>query len=97
MAQLAALAPGLVSFAQICDGPADMPVELQMFHEGFEQRRIPGEGVFPLRDFLRALPSDIVLGVEVPLKDLRERGIPARERARLAVAATQRLMTEIQC
>lgn len=81
----------LIRHSQICDGPATMPLELQMFHEGFEQRMLPGSGSFDLSGFLRGLPQGLLLGVEVPLKDLREQGIPARERARRAVEATRRL------
>jgi sugar phosphate isomerase/epimerase len=82
----------LIRAAQICDGPASMPLELQMFHEGFEQRMLPGSGSFDLAGFLRGLPAGLPLGVEVPLKDLREQGIPARERARRAVEATRHLL-----
>ena len=85
----------LIRAAQICDGPASMPLDLQMFHEGFEQRVLPGSGSFDLSGFLRGLPAGLLLGVEVPLKDLREQGIPARERARRAVAATRRLLEQV--
>lgn len=81
-----------VKFAQICDGPAVMPVELQLVFEGFEQRLLPGSGVFPLTAFLQALPDGVMLGVEVPMKDLREQGVAPLERARRAVAATRTLV-----
>ena len=81
--------------AQICDGPRIMPPDRQEF-EGLEQRQLPGDGEFPLKAFLKTLPPDIHLGVEVPLRDLRDRGVGPRERARLAVMATRRIMADIQ-
>jgi len=80
-ADLKALDPALVGYAQICDGPMLLDQELWNF-EGFEQRQIPGEGEFPLADFLAALPPDVILGAEVPLKSLREAGVTPLERAR---------------
>jgi hypothetical protein len=50
---------------------------------------IPGAGDFPIIDFLRALPRDRLIGVEVPLKDLADRGMPVAERARHAVAGAR--------
>jgi len=90
--ELRALDPALVGWIQFCDGPREMPVELQLFHEGFLQRRIPGEGAFALADFLGALPPDRVIGVEVPLKDLADQGVPVEERARRAVQATRDML-----
>ncbi len=88
---LKVLQPHAIGYAQICDGPPTIDEDLRAF-EGFEERQIPGEGSFPLRDFLAALPAGVPLGVEVPLKSLREGGIGATERARRAVTATRHLM-----
>jgi len=52
--------------AQLCDGPAVL-VREQWDQEGLAGRLMPGEGDFPLRDFLDALPSGVVVGVEVPM------------------------------
>jgi sugar phosphate isomerase/epimerase len=51
--------------AQICDGAAQAS-EAEYRLEALFCRQIPGEGDFPLIDFLAALPGDIVVGVEVP-------------------------------
>lgn len=72
----------LVRYAQICDGPASVDAD-SLFFEAVSQRLIPGQGEFPLADFVQALPDGIFLGIEVPLKDLRDQGVDARERARL--------------
>lgn len=92
---LDALPRGLVRYAQICDGAATIAAQ-DAFHEAVHQRRIPGQGEFPLRDFVAALPADICLGVEVPLKDLRDRGVPARERARLIDRALRSILDPAQ-
>ena len=93
-AELAALDPGLLGAVQLCDGPAEMPLELQLFHEGFLQRMIPGEGDFALDAFVRALPPGRLIGVEAPLQDLAQAGIPAAERARRALAGARRVLEE---
>ena len=85
---LTAIDPKLIGYAQICDGPLVLDQEKWNF-EGFEQRQIPGEGEFPLNDFLAALPADVILGIEVPLKSLREAGVSPRERARRCLAGTR--------
>ncbi len=88
---LKAIDPRLIGYAQICDGPSSLEQDQWNF-EGFEQRQIPGEGEFPLADFIAALPAGVELGVEVPQKSLREAGIAPAERARRAVEATRRLL-----
>lgn len=93
-ADIARLDPALIGAVQICDGPPTMSEELQMFHEGFEQRMPPGEGTFALVDFVRALPPDKLIGIEVPRKDLADRGIGPAERARLAVTATRKVIED---
>ncbi len=87
-ADVLAIDPGLIGYAQICDGPLVQPPALWN-SEGFEQRQIPGEGEFPLREFIAALPADTMLGAEVPLKSLREAGVSPLERARRVLAGTR--------
>jgi len=94
VAELAALDPALLGAVQLCDGPAEMAPDLQLFHEGFLQRMIPGEGAFALAAFVRALPPDRLIGVEVPLQDLADQGVPVEERARRAVAGARRVLGE---
>ena len=91
-AAIKAIDSRLIGYAQICDGPLDLP-QAEWTNEGFEQRQIPGEGEFPLADFIAALPADVILGVETPLKSLREAGVTPLERARRAVAGTRALLS----
>lgn len=63
--QLRALPPDLVGGAQIADGPLYLAQE-DLLAEAGGNRQTPGEGEFPIREFVELLPPDIVLGVEVP-------------------------------
>lgn len=90
IAAIAKLDPGLISSAQICDGPAVIDPALAIEEAGYE-RGIPGTGAFPIDAFLRALPPGTILGMEVPLKTLRESGVSPQERTRRVVEATRRL------
>jgi hypothetical protein len=43
----------------------------------------------PLIDFVRALPADLPIGIEVPMKSLSDNGVSPLERARLALKAAR--------
>ena len=89
-ADLARLPDSLVGHIQICDGPA---MSSDPVMEGATQRRIPGEGVFPVRAFAEAFaPSHHPLGVEVPLQDLKDQGVGALERAGRVVEGLRRVL-----
>jgi sugar phosphate isomerase/epimerase len=82
-----------VGYAQLCDGPAAI-AEADRFHEAVNERALPGEGAFPLAAFVAALPPGVVIDIEVPQQARMEAGVPALERARLAVAAAGRVLGE---
>jgi sugar phosphate isomerase/epimerase len=87
---LANVDPKWIGRAQLSDGP--LVSNLAPRIEAVHQRQLPGHGEFPLEDFVRSLPDGITLGVEVPLRDLMHKGMPAAERARLAVEATRSVL-----
>ena len=89
---LAAIDPRWIGYAQICDGPANVAAEL-MIKEAITERRIPGEGVFPLRAILGCIPGGVTIEVEVPQGSARRQGLSALARARRAVGATRNLLT----
>ena len=89
---MSTLDPGIVGRAQLCDGPAEMPVERQ-FEEALGERRIPGDGDLPLGAFVDALPDGIVVGIEVPMNALRLAGVGPAERVRQAVTAARRVLS----
>ncbi len=82
--------PNLLKLVHFCDAPAFAPgarsVE-ELRRESRTARLPPGEGALPLRDLLAALPADCPISVEAP--SARLAGLPAAERARATLAATQ--------
>jgi len=74
--------------AQLCDGPAVLARD-QWDMEGIAGRLVPGEGDFPVVQFLAALPPEVVVGVEVPMGI--EPGPDLISAAARSVAAARRL------
>jgi len=88
---VAAVSPGLIRYAQLCDG-ADMRVCADYMEEALHARMVPGAGCFPLRELLEALPQSTPLDVEVPRLARQQAGMPALARAQQAVSASRRLI-----
>lgn len=90
-AEVAAIPPAHISYLQLCDAPAAVPVGMTLRQESLGARLYPGDGDLPLMALMDALPQGIVVDVETPVvahKDL----LPA-ERAGLALSATQHFLT----
>lgn len=96
LGDIAALNPGLIGSAQICDGPAHVEPK-DIAEEAAHERMVPGEGTFPVVEFLRAIPAEVVLGIEVPLRRRRESGMSALDRSWLVVEATRTIQTLALC
>ena len=92
-ADVAALAPGVLGGAQLCDGLANLTME-EYFHSALYERIVPGEGEFPVSEFLAALPRDCVFGVEVPMRARAQAGVSALDRAVLLMDTTRALLGE---
>jgi sugar phosphate isomerase/epimerase len=92
-ADLAAVAPALIGYVQICDVP--WTSDLDYADEARFERRAPGDGELPLKDMIAALPLDIHLGLEVPMRARAEAGIGPVERLRPAIAAMRDLVDEV--
>jgi len=90
-AEVAELPAHLFVYAQICDG-AGLSVTSDYLSEA-ENRKMPGDGDFPLRELIEALPLSTALDVEVPSTTLVARGVSALDRAREAVARA-RVLTD---
>jgi sugar phosphate isomerase/epimerase len=63
--ELAAIAPGLIGYVQLCDVPLVDQGKPYMEEACFE-RMYPGNGELPLTDLLRVIPDDVGIGLEVP-------------------------------
>ncbi|EFG79377.1 AP endonuclease, family 2 [Mycobacterium parascrofulaceum ATCC BAA-614] len=93
-ADLAAIDPTRIGYAQLNDTTLRPRTENYMEEAMFE-RMVPGEGELPLRDILSVLPSDIVIELEVPRRQLALAGVSPIDRLRPCVGAARRLLSEI--
>jgi sugar phosphate isomerase/epimerase len=90
-ADVAALPPGVVTYAQLCDCPLVSPCA-SYAEEAKYERLPPGEGEFPLLEILKALPRDLVIGLEIPQRRLAEAGVGPHERLGRCVEAARELL-----
>jgi len=88
-ADVAAIDPQLIGYAQICDGPLGLG---ENYFDEALNRKVAGTGQFPLTDLIKVLPAHTAYDVETPLRDLADAGVPAVERVRMAVEGARRLL-----
>lgn len=86
-----AAAADLIGYAQISDGPAAIAAD-QRWHEAIRERRLPGDGDFPLVDMVRALNPATVIEIEVPQGAARKSGMSAADRVRRAAEAARAVL-----
>lgn len=91
VADIGAIAPGLIRYVQLCDGPVPQPPEIATT-EAVCERLYPGDGDFPLVDFLRAAPRDVPVGIECPSLSRARSGISALDQAKECLARMRRLL-----
>lgn len=88
---MAALDPALIGHVQLCDVP--MPARIDSYmEEALYERRCPGDGDLPLRDFLTHVPPDVPIGLEVPIRSEAQAGIQAKDRLGRCVAAARAML-----
>lgn len=90
-AELAAIDPSHIRYAQLCDVPRK-PLTDNYADEARFDRRTPGEGELPLADFVKALPKDVTIGLEIPQRALVEQGLSAANRLAPALTAARALL-----
>lgn len=88
-AEVAAVDPTLFEYAQVCDAPAAIP-DLDRMRQEPGDRLLPGQGGLPLVDLVRALPPELPLAIEAPVKALEQ--MPPGERAWLAMQGLQSIL-----
>ncbi|NBC37408.1 TIM barrel protein [Novosphingobium sp. FSY-8] len=89
-ADVARIAPELFTYAQICDATG-LQVTGDYLHEALE-RKLPGDGDFPLAAFVAALPTTVAVDVEVPSASRIAACISPAGHAREAVARSRQLL-----
>ena len=82
-------------YAQLCDAPAERPRDVEgLLHQARAERLMPGDGGLDLLGILSALPRDIPLSLEVPMRALAKT-MPALERARRMLDKTRALLERL--
>ncbi|MDB5757121.1 MAG: hypothetical protein JWM30_410 [Burkholderia sp.] len=92
---IAMILPSQLRFMQFCDVPAAIPPTMDaILTQARAERLFPGDGGLDLLGLLRAVRRDLPLSIEVPTHTL-EKTVQATERARRALAATRRLLAQL--
>lgn len=86
LAELRGLDPRLLGTFQICDAPRAPPADLAF--EARQARLLPGHGELDLAGMMALLPSDLPVGVEVPMA-LSHPGLDHAARLALMVRETR--------
>lgn len=89
LADIAAIPESLLSYAQLCDAPSEIPATDEgLIHTARQARLLPGEGGIDLVGIFAQLPVDLPISVEVPHIE-RAAALGVREWSRQALEATK--------
>lgn len=92
LADIAAIPASRLSYAQLCDAPAEIPTTREgLIHTARCARLLPGEGGIDLIGMVRQLPADLPLSLEIP-NDERLPKLGAQEWARQALTAAKHIV-----
>jgi sugar phosphate isomerase/epimerase len=92
-AELAAADPSKILYAQLCDVPVVSKFAEYADEARFE-RLAPGDGELPLASFVKALPGNVTIGLEVPLRAAAEKGLPPEAWLKPAIEKARALLAE---
>jgi sugar phosphate isomerase/epimerase len=90
-AEVAALDPAMIGYVQLSDAPL-RPTNPSYMDEAKFDRMVPGEGELPLREYLSAVPRDVVVSLEVPSRTLEKAGLSPQDRLERCVKAARALL-----
>jgi sugar phosphate isomerase/epimerase len=93
-AQLAALDPALIAHVQLSDNTIEQ--RGAVYRDDSIDRSPPGAGELPLYDILAALPAEVTIGLEVPMRSAAEAGVSTAERARRCVEGARTLLMAVR-
>ncbi len=81
-----------LNYAQICDGPAEIPASIDELNRAARHARLlPGDGAIDLVGLFGALPSDLPVAVEIP-NDRQAPALGAVEWARRALVMSKAII-----
>ena len=88
VADLGRVPAAMIGYIQLCDTPWQPRFDTYI-EEAMYERMVPGEGELPLDEFIAAMPADIVVSLEIPMRSLALAGSGPRERLAPCVAAAR--------
>jgi sugar phosphate isomerase/epimerase len=92
LADIAALPPQLLHYAQMCDAQPGLHFTTdEMIFHARQQRMLPGEGTIDLQGLFNALPAGIPVSVEIPDSG-RSAAMGEKAWAGLALSTTRQLL-----
>lgn len=92
LGDLEALPRRMLHYAQICDGPAEIPTTLEgLLHTARVERMLAGEGGIDLASIFSRLPDDIMICVEIP-SECRTEKMGAEAWAKLCLDTSKKFM-----
>jgi len=94
-ASIATMPRSRLRYMQICDAPAERPRDTErLIYQARNERLMPGDGGLDLAGLLRAMPRDVPIAVEVPMRTLAQT-VGAVERARRIRVKTEALLARL--
>ncbi|MCK9896156.1 hypothetical protein [Frankia sp. AgB32] len=66
-----------------------------VYRDESSDRMAPGDGELPLREIIAALPADVPVGLEVPMRTRADAGEPTEDRARRCVQGARWLFATV--
>jgi sugar phosphate isomerase/epimerase len=93
LADLRAIPASRMSYLQICDAPAGIPASREeLLYTARQERLLPGEGGVDIEEQVAALPTGLIVSVEIP-SHARVASLGAREWARRTLDVSRDAMT----
>jgi sugar phosphate isomerase/epimerase len=94
VAELGQVGSEKIGYVQLSD-TTHKPRMKSYLQEAMYERLAPGDGELPLAEILGAVPADVVIGLEIPMRSLAESGVGPMDRLRPCVAATRELFSTL--